>query len=179
MDKDQDPSDQKHNTNKSNVKPEREHRAIKSKKRSPIKEEVSGSSSSSSEHGYPGQGHEPPQSKVKTSRSKRAELIFPVSRVAKNLRKGRYAKYIATTAPVYLAGVLEYICAEILESAGTVVKEKKRVRIMPRHVYIGVKLDEELCRLLIMRNKNIIPECGVMEYIHPQITGKYMMPRKQ
>lgn len=52
--------------------------------------------------------------KPKTSRSAKAGLQFPVGRVARLLRSGRYADRIAAAAPVYLAGVLEYLAAEVI-----------------------------------------------------------------
>jgi histone H2A len=41
------------------------------------------------------------------SRSTRAGLQFPVSRVHRHLRKGSYSERIAGGSPVYLAAVLE------------------------------------------------------------------------
>lgn len=38
---------------------------------------------------------------------------FPVGRIARYLRKGRYAQRLAAGAPVYLAAVLEYLTAEV------------------------------------------------------------------
>ena len=52
------------------------------------------------------------------SRSRRAGLHFPVGRIHRYLRKGPYASRIGSFAPVYLAAVLEYLCAEIIELAG-------------------------------------------------------------
>jgi histone H2A len=49
------------------------------------------------------------------SRTARAGLSFPVGRIDRYLRKGRYAKRIGQGAPVYLAAVLEYLAAEVLE----------------------------------------------------------------
>lgn len=43
------------------------------------------------------------------SRSKRADLQFPVGRVARLLKRGRYANRVGSAAPVYLAAVLEYL----------------------------------------------------------------------
>jgi len=47
-----------------------------------------------------------------------AGLQFPVGRLSRFLRKGRYAARVGGGAPVYLAAVLEYLAAEILELAG-------------------------------------------------------------
>ena len=45
--------------------------------------------------------------KKATSRSAKAGLQFPVGRVARYLKKGKYADRIGAGAPVYLAAVLE------------------------------------------------------------------------
>ncbi|CAG13258.1 unnamed protein product, partial [Tetraodon nigroviridis] len=56
------------------------------------------------------------RAKAKT-RSSRAGLQFPVGRVHRLLRKGNYGERVGAGAPVYLAAVLEYLTAEILELA--------------------------------------------------------------
>ena len=56
--------------------------------------------------------------KAQQSRSSKAGLQFPVGRIHRMLRKGNYAQRIGAGAPVYLAAVLEYLAAEILELAG-------------------------------------------------------------
>ena len=53
------------------------------------------------------------------TRSNRAGLQFPVGRIHRLLRRGHYAERVGSGAPVYLAAVLEYLSAEILELAGT------------------------------------------------------------
>lgn len=82
------------------------------------------------------------------SRSSRAGLQFPVGRVHRFLRKGHYAQRIGSGAPVYLAAVLEYLSAEILELAGNAARDNKKARIVPRHLQLAVRNDEELNRLL-------------------------------
>lgn len=87
------------------------------------------------------------RSKAK-SRSSRAGLQFPVGRVHRLLRKGNYAQRIGSGAPVYLAAVLEYLSAEILELAGNAARDNKKTRIIPRHLQLAVRNDEELNKLL-------------------------------
>lgn len=82
------------------------------------------------------------------SRSSRAGLQFPVGRVHRFLRKGNYAERVGSGAPVYLAAVLEYLSAEILELAGNAARDNKKSRIIPRHLQLAVRNDEELNRLL-------------------------------
>uniref|UniRef100_A0A8C6WDY8 Histone H2A n=1 Tax=Neogobius melanostomus TaxID=47308 RepID=A0A8C6WDY8_9GOBI len=65
------------------------------------------------------------------SRSSRAGLQFPVGRVHRLLRKGNYAQRVGAGAPVYLAAVLEYLTAEILELAGNAARDNKKTRIIP------------------------------------------------
>ncbi|KAJ8009736.1 hypothetical protein DPEC_G00094630 [Dallia pectoralis] len=70
------------------------------------------------------------RAKAKT-RSSRAGLQFPVGRVHRLLRKGNYAERVGAGAPVYLAAVLEYLTAEILELAGNATRDNKKTRIIP------------------------------------------------
>ncbi|XP_061822350.1 uncharacterized protein [Nerophis lumbriciformis] len=87
------------------------------------------------------------RAKAKT-RSSRAGLQFPVGRVHRLLRKGNYGERIGAGAPVYLAAVLEYLTAEILELAGNAARDNKKTRIIPRHLQLAVRNDEELNKLL-------------------------------
>lgn len=52
-------------------------------------------------------------SKKATSRSSKAGLQFPVGRIARFLKAGKYAERVGAGAPVYLAAVLEYLAAEV------------------------------------------------------------------
>ncbi|XP_074683029.1 histone H2A-IV isoform X1 [Strix aluco] len=91
------------------------------------------------------------------SRSSRAGLQFPVGRVHRLLRKGNYAERVGAGAPVYLAAVLEYLTAEILELAGNAARDNKKTRIIPRHLQLAIRNDEELNKLLGKIMERTIP----------------------
>ena len=87
------------------------------------------------------------RTKAKT-RSSRAGLQFPVGRMHRLLRKGHYAPRVGAGAPVYLAAVLEYLSSEILELTGNAARDNKKTRIIPRHLQLAIRNDEELNKLL-------------------------------
>jgi histone H3/H4 len=60
--------------------------------------------------------------KKAVTRSSKAGLQFPVGRISRFLRKGKYAERIGAGAPVYLAAVMEYLAAEVLELAGNAAR---------------------------------------------------------
>ena len=94
------------------------------------------------------------------SRSQRAGLQFPVGRMARYMRKGGYSKRIGGGAPVYMAAIVEYLVAELLELAGNAAKDNKKQRIVPRHIMLAVKNDDELSALLqgvTISNAGVLP----------------------
>uniref|UniRef100_UPI00358E011B histone H2A-like n=1 Tax=Myxine glutinosa TaxID=7769 RepID=UPI00358E011B len=103
------------------------------------------------------------------SRSSRAGLQFPVGRVHRHLRKGNYAKRIGAGASVYLAAVLEYLCAETLELAGNAARDNKKSRIIPRHLQLAIRNDEEMNKLLC---RVTISQGGVLPNIHAVLLPK-------
>lgn len=80
--------------------------------------------------------------------SAKAGLTFPVARVSKFLRKGRYAPRLGVGASVFTTAVLEYLVAELLELSGNCAREHKKARIVPRHIKLAIKNDEELNKLI-------------------------------
>ncbi|EGG11977.1 uncharacterized protein MELLADRAFT_51456 [Melampsora larici-populina 98AG31] len=104
--------------------------------------------------------------KTSQSRSAKAGLQFPVGRIHRLLRKGHYAQRIGAGAPVYLAAVLEYLAAEILELAGNAARDNKKSRIIPRHLQLAIRNDEELNRLL---GHVVISQGGVLPQIHAEL----------
>ncbi|PUZ63693.1 hypothetical protein GQ55_3G088400 [Panicum hallii var. hallii] len=107
--------------------------------------------------------------KKPVSRSVKAGLQFPVGRIGRYLKKGRYAQRVGTGAPVYLAAVLEYLAAEVLELAGNAARDNKKNRIIPRHVLLAIRNDEELGKLLAGVT---IAHGGVLPNIHSVLLPK-------
>ena len=103
------------------------------------------------------------------SRSAKAGLSFPVGRIARYLKKGKYAERIGAGAPVYLAAVLEYLCAEVLELAGNAARDNKKTRIVPRHIQLAIRNDEELSKLL---GGVTIANGGVLPNVHSMLLPK-------
>ncbi|KAH7982341.1 histone H2A-beta, sperm [Rhipicephalus sanguineus] len=103
------------------------------------------------------------------TRSSRAGVTFPVGRIHRLLKKGNYAVRISAGAPVYLAGVLEYLAAEVLELAGNAARDNEKSRITPRHLQLAIRNDEELGKLLA---DVTISEGGVIPQILPELLPK-------
>ncbi|BBH10352.1 Histone superfamily protein [Prunus dulcis] len=93
-------------------------------------------------------GRGKPKASKSVSRSHKAGLQFPVGRIARFLKSGKYAERVGAGAPVYLSAVLEYLAAEVLELAGNAARDNKKNRIVPRHIQLAVRNDEELSKLL-------------------------------
>ncbi|XP_069491705.1 histone H2A-like [Ambystoma mexicanum] len=103
------------------------------------------------------------------SRSSKAGLQFPVGRVHRLLRKGKYAERVGSGAPIYLSAVLEYLTAEVLELAGNAARDNKKSRILPRHLQLAIRNDEELNKLF---SGVTIAEGGVLPNIQAQLLPK-------
>ena len=107
------------------------------------------------------------------SRSVKAGLKFPVGRIHRLLKRGNYANRIGAAAPVYLAAVMEYLTAEILELAGNAARDNKKHRINPRHLQLAIRNDEELNKLL---SGVTISQGGVLPNIISTLHPKKAMP---
>ena len=116
-----------------------------------------------------GRGKKAASSSKAVSRSAKAGLQFPVGRVARYMKKAKVADRVGAGAPVYLAAVLEYLAAEILELAGNAARDNKKSRIIPRHIQLAVRNDEELNKLL---GGVTIASGGVLPNIHATLLPK-------
>ena len=117
--------------------------------------------------GKGGRGKKGKKSSGGSSRSSKAGLQFPVGRIHRYLKGS--APRIGAGAPVYLAAVLEYLCAEILELAGNAARDNKKSRIVPRHVTLAVRNDEELNKFL---GGVTVASGGVLPNIHSVLLPK-------
>uniref|UniRef100_A0A8R1Y0T0 Histone H2A n=2 Tax=Onchocerca TaxID=6281 RepID=A0A8R1Y0T0_ONCVO len=105
----------------------------------------------------------------KISKSARAGLLFPVTKFHRLLRKGRYARRISQSAAVYLSAVIEYLSAEMLELSGNACRDNKRQRLIPRHIVLAMKNDEELNQFCA---RVTCPGGGVLPFVHPALFAK-------
>lgn len=102
-----------------------------------------------------------------TSKSMRAQLQFPVTRTENLMMSHAIVNRKGEGAAVYLAAVLEYLTAEVIELAGNVARDSKRVRITPRHISLAVGNDEEL---------HCLYACCVMS---GGVSPSYVAPKKK
>eukprot|EP00005_Dracoamoeba_jomungandri_P005032 CAMPEP_0174258314 /NCGR_PEP_ID=MMETSP0439-20130205/7324_1 /TAXON_ID=0 /ORGANISM="Stereomyxa ramosa, Strain Chinc5" /LENGTH=198 /DNA_ID=CAMNT_0015341769 /DNA_START=161 /DNA_END=757 /DNA_ORIENTATION=+ len=102
------------------------------------------------------------------TQSARAGLQFPVGTI-KAILKEKTKCRIGKGAPVYLAAVVEYMVAEVLELAGNAARDNKKVTIIPRHIMLAIKNDEELNRFC---RSCIFPYGGVIPNIHSVLLPK-------
>lgn len=80
----------------------------------------------------------------KRTMASRSGLQFPPARAKNLLKEVSGGKNISKTAPVYLAAVMEYIAAEILELSGNAARDNKRSQLTVRHFHMAINGDEEL-----------------------------------
>lgn len=97
---------------------------------------------------------------LKANKAKQqAGLVFPVRKIAHNMRKEfGYIKFTDQSA-VFMAAMLEYMTAEILELAGNVAEQAKKKRIVPRHLMLAVRADEEIEKVIGKHNV-VLPGVG-------------------
>ncbi|MES1920333.1 hypothetical protein MHBO_002013 [Bonamia ostreae] len=114
--------------------------------------------------------------KARKSKSSRSGLTFPVSKVNRYIRNGRYAPKVGVSSAIYLTGVVEYLAAEVLELAGNAARDNKKRRISPRHIQLAVQNDEELSKLM---NDTTIPGAGVLPSIHSVLLPKSKSQKSQ
>jgi histone H2A len=106
------------------------------------------------------------------TKENRAKLQFSVSRIEKIIRENSGSRMrVGEAAPVYLAAVIEYLCAEILELSGNTARDMKRSTITTRHIFLAIENDEEL-KELFEKIKFKFVGGGVLPNIHHKLLPK-------
>ncbi|XP_029787481.1 histone H2A-beta, sperm-like, partial [Suricata suricatta] len=82
------------------------------------------------------------------SRSRRAQLQFSVSRMEHLLRESPYMKRLSPSTPIFLAGILEYLTAKVLDLASKEARSDHKTRITPEHVQRALGSHQHLSCLL-------------------------------
>jgi histone H2A len=107
-----------------------------------------------------------------SSRQNKAGILFPPSVCEKFLRKFGTSNILVTAeSPVYMASVLEYFTAELLDLASSISNSNNRVRITVRDLEIAVRTDEEFRTFFNTWNISFLGG-GVIPFINPALTNK-------
>lgn len=104
-------------------------------------------------------GHSVEKINRKITRRK-SPLLFPAHIARRFLRQGKYAHRIRREAGDNLAAVTQYLTIELLGLSGQIAIKLDAKRILPRHIFLAMHLDDEfneLCSHIIMAQGGTIP----------------------
>lgn len=138
----------------------------------PATKETKSPRSSPRSGGGKGKGKTTGTRKKGASRSVRAGVKFPVGRIHSKLKGRNRCQRASLGAAVFLAAVLEYLTAEILELSLNGTIEAQRKRVTPRFIALSVRNDEELNKLL----PGDIAQGGVLPNIQRVLLPKSKKP---
>lgn len=82
--------------------------------------------------------------KKAVSKSEKAGLTFPVSRVNRKILEKKTVKRVGAGAPVFIAALCEHFAAEILDLASSRTREMGRKRLTDEDVIYAIRNDKEL-----------------------------------
>ncbi|XP_028378798.1 histone H2A-Bbd type 2/3-like [Phyllostomus discolor] len=91
-----------------------------------------------SRRGSSGTGHRRQRRTRTRTRTARAELLFSVSHLERLLREGHYAQHLTPSAPVFLAAIVQYLTATVLQLAGNEAQRSGCRRITPQLVDMAI-----------------------------------------
>lgn len=94
------------------------------------------------------------------SRRSRSGLKFDVARGESIIRHEQRSDRTSAKAMIFLTAVLEYLCTEILELAGSAATDVKRQTVSTRHITLAILNDSELYKLI--QDHNILLSGGVL-----------------
>lgn len=63
-------------------------------------------------------------------------------RIHQLLRERNYAERVGSGSPVYLAAIMDYLAAQVLEWAGNAARDNKKTRIIPRHLQLAIRNEQ-------------------------------------
>lgn len=98
------------------------------------------------------------------------DFLFPSSRVKRVFLNNKGVR-VGSNAAVFLAGVIEYLVAEMLELSGNSARDHTRKRINVQDLSDAVNNDEELSRLF-KHNKIEFEGGAVVPHIHAKLLPK-------
>ena len=94
-----------------------------------------------------------PEKKEAVSGQVKAGVVFSPARLNRYMRKGRYSERQGQSAGYFMAGVLDYLCSELLEGAGGIAEQHKpkaqlKPYIKPKHIQMSIRTDPEFEKLM-------------------------------
>merc|ERR1712086_104902 len=92
-------------------------------------------------------------------------------RLNRMLREGRFADRNSAAAGAFMAAVLEYITAEVVEQAGEIVKERKAQRILPKDLNLAIRQDPLLSQMCALTQ--------IAESFRPAHVEEALLPKKK
>jgi len=93
-------------------------------------------------------------------------LSFQIGKVRKVMKKHLAFDRMQKGTDVFLTGIIECVCSELLEGARMQMEMAKKKRILPRHIWLAIQNDVELKQLL---GHGVIPGAGVAPHVHPAL----------
>jgi len=97
--------------------------------------------------------------------NKNTGLVFNCYNVRRKLVRSARVKKVKSEAAVYMAAVLEYIVAELMEIAGNCAQALKMKTVKPRHIRLAIDEDYEF-KDLFESAQVVLPGAGVTPRIH-------------
>ena len=94
-------------------------------------------------------------------------LKFPVAKFRRMLRNGKYAKRLSSNAPIYVTATLEYLAIEMIDSCIDIMRDSKKLRLIPRHILLTKEKDEDF--QVLMKN-TCIKQGGVLPAVLTVLT---------
>ena len=87
-------------------------------------------------------------------------MTFPCGRIGRYLKQQFPNLRLSAGTKIYLAAVLEYLTAEILELAGNAARDHKKSRIIPSHIRLALRFDDELSKFV---GNSVLTESGAVK----------------